>query len=414
MGMNFNIVKKPKKNDDEDEEVKDEDELEFEEVEEEETNSKSSTFDPKKKMLRLMCIIAIGTVGLLLLLFMISTVLSGKSKYTYSEIENTMKKAAISYFKDHPDYLPKEDGNIVEVDASNLAAEGKMDDLSEYLEDGVSCTGTVQVEKVDSDYLYTPYLNCGESYSTVELYKKIISDNNPVSTGYGLYSNGNTYAFRGEVVNNYVKLDETLWRVVKITSNNEVVLIYTGENSLSTEWDNRYNPDESYASGFNQYSASRIKEYLERIYTNPVEKDNEVILSKNDKAKLVSYNLCVGKRAINSESKDNKEECAQVLKNQKMGLLTLSDYLYASIDPNCKSATSKSCQNYNYLVIKDDWWLLTGDKANSSGVFQVSSKGFVSSSTAGSYGDVRPVIYLNSKVLYKSGNGTLEKPYKVR
>ena len=45
---------------------------------------------------------------------------------------------------------------------------------------------------------------------------------------------------------------------------------------------------------------------------------------------------------------------------------------------------------------------------------EISSKGFVSSSTAGSYGDVRPVIYLNSKVLYKSGNGTLEKPYKVR
>jgi hypothetical protein len=47
-----------------------------------------------------------------------------------------------------------------------------MKELSEYTQEGVVCSGTVQVEKTGTDYLYTPYLNCGENYATVELYKK--------------------------------------------------------------------------------------------------------------------------------------------------------------------------------------------------------------------------------------------------
>ena len=42
------------------------------------------------------------------------------------------------------------------------------------------------------------------------------------------------------------------------------------------------------ATGINQYSASRVKEYLDRVYSNPVENMDENIVSKNDKAKLVA------------------------------------------------------------------------------------------------------------------------------
>ena len=112
---------------------------------------------------------------------------------------------------------------------------------------------------------------------------------------------------------------------------------------------------------------------------------------------------------------DNTEECAVTLKNQKYGLLTLSDFISASVDPTCKSASTKSCRNYNYLVNKKfDWWLVTACNEGSSKVFQVRRTGSVSVEDASSYGIVRPVILMNSKVLYKSGNGTLEKPYKIR
>ena len=325
-----------------------------------------------------------------------------------------MKKAAISYFKDHPESLPLEEESIVEIDASNLIAEERMEDFSFYMNDGDTCKGSVQVEKTSADYLYTPYLTCGDNYITIELSKKVVSDNNVVTNGYGLYSIRGGYAFRGEIVNNYVKLGEYLWRIVKITSNNNVVLISNEGVPYTQSWDNRYNQEQLYESGINQYSASRIREYLDKIYKNPSAKDNEDILTGSARARIVSYNVCTGKRTPNSESKDNSEECSEVLRNQKMGLLTLSDYLYASIDPNCKSASTKSCKNYNYLTMKEDWWLITANKEDSSSVFSVTRNGNVIAETASNYAIVRPVIYLNSNVLYKSGKGTLEKPYVVR
>lgn len=405
MNSNFNMVKKPKKEDI----IEDEEDVELEE----EVVQKEKDNAAKKRMFTMMGII-VGVMVVLLTVLYILSLFSHKT-YSYTEIEKILKDAAVSYFKDYPENLPTDEGNIVEIDASNLIVAEKMKDLSEYTKEGIACSGTVQVEKAGSDYLYTPYLNCGEDYFTEELYKTIIKDENVVTSGYGLYSTNGSYAFRGENVNNYVKLGKGLWRIVKVTANNNIVLISEKGALYSQPWDNRYNDSKLYDAGFNTYNSSRMKEYLEKLDKNPSKNDGEDLLSKKDKASIVPYNLCVGKRNSNSQVNDNTEECGEVIQNQKLGLLTLADYLYASLDPNCKTAENKSCQNYNYLVLKDNaWWLLTGDKGNNSNVYSVQSNGVVKSQEASNYNIVRPVIYLNSKVLYKSGNGTLEKPYKIK
>ena len=410
MGMNFNIVQKPKKTDDDEEkdELLDEDELEVEE-----TKTKTMSSD-KRKLYRLMGIAVAIFIGFILLILILSSITNSNRKYSYSEIEKIMKNAAISYFKDNKNSLPVEDGDITEIDAANLTAAGKMKDLSEYLKEGDACTGSVQVEKTSSGYLYTPYLNCGDNYSTVELANKVLENEEIVTSGYGLYSTKYGHIFRGENVNNYVQLDNNLWRIVKITSNNNVVLISEEGAGYTKPWDNRYNPERLYESGVNTYSNSRIKDYLDKLYNNPSEKEGENILSSKDKKRIVPFNVCISKRLTTSESKDNSVECSEVLKDQKLGLLTLSDYMFASIDENCKNSTTKSCKNYNYLTIKKDWWLVTGNKEDTSTVFQVASNGSAKAVNASNYAEVRPVIYLNEKTLYKSGNGTLEKPYKVR
>ena len=406
MGINFNVVQKPKKKDDD---LLDEDELDLEE----DTKSKSKGLDPKKRMIRFMGIIVVIFIIFIIILLVVSSSSNKNKSYSYSEVEKIMKNAAISYFKDNPDSLPSEEEDIVEIDASNLVAGEYMSDLSEYISEE-ACSGTVQVEKTSSGYLYTPYLSCGDSYTTIELANKILENEEIVTEGYGLYSTKYGHIYRGENLNNYVQLDKSLWRIVKITSNNNIVLINEAGATYSKPWDNRYNTDDKYESGINTYSNSRIKDSLDKIYNNPLEKDGDLLLSKKDKKRLVSFNLCVGKRVSNSESMDNSVECSEVVKDQYIGLLTLSDYMYASLDPNCKNASTKSCKNYNYLFVKNDWWLVTANKESSSGVYQVSSNGAITSVNASNYGFVRPVIYLNANVLYKSGNGSLEKPYKVR
>ena len=404
MGINFNIVKKPK--DDNDEEV--------EEVED--TSSDSKGYDPKKKMFRFMAIIVLVMIVILLIMFAIST-LSGNKKpstYSYSELETVLEKAAKDYFKDHSEYLPEE-GDYTEVDSETLAADGKMNSLSEYpTKDGAVCTGTVKVQNEDGTYLYSPSLNCGDSYSTILLVNKVLDDNDTVTTGDGLYVRGGEYVFRGENVNNYVQLDKSLWRIVKITSDDEIVLINQDGAGYTTPWDNRYNDAKMFDAGINSYSVSRIKDYLDQIYKNPDENQNQLILSKKDKARLVEYDLCIGKKSSTSEDQKNTEECKQKLSDQKIGLLTLSDFMYASVDPNCKSASSKSCKNYNYLVIRSDWWLMTASTENTYDVYEVRNNGMIKKDAASNYALARPVVHLNDSVLFKSGKGTAEKPYKVR
>ena len=410
MDGNKNMVQKPK----EEETYIDDEEEDIEEEESSSTSSKGLSLfsgdDAKKKLILLMLIIIGVTVVLLLILFVASLFI--KKSYTYTDVEGIMKDAAVSYFADYPDYLPTQEGSIVEVDVVNLIAAEKMKDLSEYLGDETACGGVVQVQRAGNDYLYTPYLNCGETYITQELYKKVASET--VTSGDGLYASGNAYVFRGENVDNYVKLDKSLWRIVKINSDGSMALIHADGIMYTQPWDDRYNEEQYFEAGINQYSVSRVKDYLDKVYKNPSKDDGEDILSTKDKARMIPYTICIGKRSASSEGKNNSEECMQTLQGQYLGLLTLSDYLFASLDSNCKSVETKSCKNYNYLVIREEWWLATGDKDDTFSVFKINQSGQAEKENASSYSTVRPVIYLNSRVLYKSGEGSLAKPYKVK
>ena len=409
MSSDFNLVKKPKK---EEEEFDEEEDIELDDDESTSKKSSGSNDDARKRLFLLMGIIVGGTVVLLIILYIAS--LFTNKNYSYDDMESIMKEAAISYFADYPDYLPKDDGDIVEVDTANLVVAGKMKALAEYRNDGVVCTGTVQVEKAGSEYLYLPFLNFGESYYSVELANKIVTDNPVKTSGDGLYSNGGNYVFRGENVNNYVQLDNSLWRIVKVNSDGNVVLIHANGLDFYQPWDDRYNEEMQYQSGVNNFNVSRIKEYLQKIYSNPSEDDGEDILSDKDKARITSYTLCIGNRSADSESKTNTEECRQKAQNQKLGLLTLSEYLYASLDTGCKSANTRACMNYNYLAMSDEWWLVTANSENTSTVFKVDRNGIVKADNTSTYSKVRPVVYLNSRIMYLEGKGTLAEPYKVK
>ncbi len=407
---NFNLVQKPKKI--ETEEYEEETEEQTESTSEvDKTNKDNNKVKNKKPMVTFMFFIC-GCFCLILFILLIFSLFSKKS-YTYQEIEEILKDAAVDYFADNKNQLPSSDGDVVEIEAANLVAAGKMKDLYNYTKEGISCTASVQVEKADSEYLYIPYLNCGDNYATTELYKKVVSEDNIVSTGYGLYKINEGYVFKGEEVNNYVKLDKILWRIVKIDSNYNMELIAEDRVGSPVAWDDRYNESVGFSSGMNNYSASRIKEYIDKIYTNPDDDLKELFLSKKDKSRLVAFNVCTGKRSENEVS-DRSIECSQALNNQKVGLINIYDYMNASIDSNCKVPASLSCQNYNYLVNGDSFWTVTGTKDNDYEVYRVTENGKISLDSANFYAYVRPVIYLNSKVLVKSGNGSLEKPYKIR
>ena len=409
--MNFSVDKNKGKEIVADELDENEDDYDLDDSSSSSSSSSKGNDEDKAKLIKMMLIAIIVVVGGIFLLMFVSS-LGGSGTKTYEEIETIMSNAAESYFSDHPESLPSKDGGSQTVDVSVLVAEGKMKDLSSYT--STACSGTVKVQKVGTNYVYTPKLNCGESYSTEELYKVVKSNNSIVSSGYGLYNKDGNYVFRGEVVDNYVQLDSALWRIVKITSSNNIVLIMDEPLNTLVAWDDRYNQEANYNAGINNYSSSRIKEKLDELYSSTNEETTTILLSDDDKSKLVSFNLCTGKRATTESGAEQAVECKEVLRDQKIGLLTAADYMNASIDANCTTPTSLTCQNYNYLINDYNWWLATAVTGTSSNTYMVAANSGIESKQAMMYARIRPVIYLSSETMYLSGSGTEEDPYFVK
>lgn len=365
--------------------------------------------DMKKKLMRMMLIV-VGVLVVFLIIILIMSFFKNGYK-TYEEIEQDLKNAAIEYYEVQSGLLPREEGETITVRASTLADAELMKPLSE-LREGENCSGRVEVTKVGDNIIYTPYLECGDNYTTKELYKAVLEQGIVIS-GNGLYDLNGEKVYRGDDVNNYVSLDNAIYRIVKVTPDNKLLLILNEvDSTLSSYYDDRYNPAKRFNSGFNDYRISRIKEFLDDLYSS---KNDIKILSKNDKEKLASFNLCIGKRNATETNNTNAIECSDVLENQMIGLLTASDYMNASLDVNCKATTDKSCQNYNYLRLKEtEWWLLTGNAANDYEAYVVKSNGYIDINTTSGYKKIRPTIMLNNNVMIKSGNGSASNPFILK
>lgn len=351
-------------------------------------------------------------VGIIVLLFVVLSIASGGNRYSYEKIEKIMTNAAKSYFADYPENLPKTESQIVEVETPTLVQAGKMKDLNEYTKKGVVCTGKVSVAKNGNDYTYTPDLNCGESYRSKTLANAIIDDSPVTTSGYGLYKLDDYYVFRGENVNNYVQLGDTIWRAVKLDTNRNVYLVTEKYSGYSSSWDDRYNTQTGYKTGINNYSTSRLKDFLDEIY-NETKKD-ERTFTDSDRAKLSRFDVCTGKKDANSKINNNSIECQTTEKSQILGVLTLSDFINASVDPNCTSGASISCQNYNYLVTDYKWWTSTPVANITSHAYSITGDGTIKKSICSSYNYVRPVIKLSSRTMITGGNGTEKEPYIIK
>ena len=359
----------------------------------------------KGKLIKLMMII--GAIFLVVIVFMLIMGSFNSRNLKYDDIETKMREAAIKYYKKNENMLPAE-GQSVEVDAVTLANDKYMKPLSK-LKKKVSCTGRVVVKKVNGNFIYAPYLDCGENYRTKKLSDVVLSE--IVSSGSGLYEMNDQYVFRGEKINNYIQLDKQLFRIVKVTRENEMLIIpVIQKNRISYSWDNRYNAERSYNYGVNDYRISRVYDQLQALYNA---KDN-VWLSDKDKEKLSSFSLCIGKRDEKDTNNSNQLECSDILENQMIGLLSVSDYKNASIDSNCYNPTNKACQNYNYLKTDFNWWTVSASSKNSYQVIYINGNGYAEVTNASSTKVLRPVFMLGSHVMVKDGDGSEANPYTLK
>ena len=370
--------------------------------------------EKSKRMLLLLA----GVVGFFIFIILIVWIvgLFRNSSLTYTEMEEKMVSAAKEYYSSSDNLLPINDGESYEINASTLAELEYIKPLIEYQKDeSVACSGKVTVTKNGEYYSYAPYLNCGDKYTTQFLYEKLI--NQVVSKDDGLYKTTEqfeddgkktAYIYKGDYANNYLKIDESLWRIVKIDSNFNLVITeenYNIEIGYNDAWDNRYNSELNERVGINDYYKSIIRTKIIEYYNT---------LPEILKEKTVSRNLCVGTRSLNDTNKDGSVECSKILENQYVGLLNTHDYMNASLDVNCKTIKDKACSNYNYLTSYErSFWLLNPNKENIGKGYKYSAGAIIDSKLSSSSRG-RVVVGITKDSIYVSGTGTYNDPYIVR
>ena len=356
--------------------------------------------------------IIIGTgIFLLVLIFlmMFASCTNKGKKYTYADIENLMTKTVQTKYKDSSE-LPS-DGNKLEVNISKLVEEGLMKNISEYTKDEeTNCSGKVTIYNNKDNYIYIPTIDCGDKYKTKNLHDTIISDN-LTTTGNGLYQVNDEYVFKGDNINNYISINNVLFRIISINDDGTIRLIEDKRKADNiTVWDDRYNIDKNVNYGINNYYenglSSRLKEKLESIYESDT-------YSSELKAYFIPRENCIGKRSITESDNSGKIECSKKSEATPISIIALYEYFRASLDPNCTSVESASCSNYNYFNSNlDSFWTLTADKDTSYKVYRISS-GDVALTNASSSSNIKIVVNVNGDLPVVSGDGSKNSPYTI-
>ena len=278
---------------------------------------------------------------------------------------------------------------------------------------------------------------------------------------------GDSYYYRGNVTNNYVKFADKYWRIVRINGDGTVRVIYDGtsahangesseDRQIGTSAFNSSDDDNAYVGymygkiGASTYADahantndSTIKAYIDNWYkTNIVGTTNEQYLVDNvfcndrsissDKPTSSYSNLGYGWRATAYRwyygpwSSGGYNSSMRLMCPQKNDAFTVSDTTNGNgaltypvgLLSSDEIVLAGGWNTYNsgyYLCTGQDWWASSPYYFNGSDAFvrYVASNGAANGDyyVRGADG-VRPVFNLKAEVLAQ-GSGTAEDPYRI-
>ena len=228
---------------------------------------------------------------------------------------------------------------------------------------------------------------------------------------------GQTYYFRGSVDNNYVKMNNLMFRIVRINGDGSVRLVLDNTLEDNSYYLRRINKTNEYLNNM-IFDNSDIKKVLDEWYnTNLLSIDN-YIASSNFCYDNAFYLQNESEYFTNSYdriyvSNAASLNCQEGIYVGKVGLLSIDEVIYAGAS---KDGTNNSYYLYNPSIL-NNWWTMSSSKVNiqSNNVnnYLITSGGGIDleGKLNSSYG-IRPVISLDKSVKV-SGAGTLENPYEI-
>ena len=234
--------------------------------------------------------------------------------------------------------------------------------------------------------------NKNTSNQKISVATYLIGENNEniVAVGSGLYDMEDRYVFRGgNILNNFVKLGNSTFRIISIDkSTKSLKLVRTSGNSAV--WDSSGNVSFNMAT-IHIENLNKKTEYTSVINTNM--KWNSGVVEVVDN--------------LNVDAVRTYEKRTPI--TMKVGLISASEYMEASLDEACHSGNLEACANDNYLPTHDAWTLTTTTNA----VFYVDSSGKLTfeSDLKNNLHNIYDTIYV--KPVEKNGDGTSSNPFVI-
>ena len=231
-----------------------------------------------------------------------------------------------------------------------------------------------------------------------------------VTTGVGLYEDKyekGRYFYKGRNPNNYITFNNEPagWRIISIEGDGTIKIM-----KIDSIGDMKWDSVQNVPGGYNWRRPPSLNTYLNETYYNS--------LNKEAQNQIVVYNWSIG-------AVDNNDLVDQINAENsskwtgKIALPTVSEYIRTNSNITCNTFSQYSdnyytCKNTTWMVNNDDWWTLSPCyKGSYLYVFLVNLGGNIDVSYNGIHNelDVRPVLYLSSKIQITGGNGSSSNPY---
>ncbi len=216
---------------------------------------------------------------------------------------------------------------------------------------------------------------------------------------------GNTYYFRGNIANNYVKFADNIWRIVRINGDGTVKMILNSSTGELTSFNDTLEGSEDIENTSIIKALNVYYEIYLQNYDNYIAAHKFCIDSLNNGATNKIYN------AYNRIVTDKIPtfNCLGSSYSSKIGLLSADEAIYAGA-----STGEENKKYYLYNADLDNvWWTSTLALASETDFkpFAINTDGRVVSNVSGLlFRHLRPVISLNRKVTV-TGDGSIENPY---
>ncbi len=249
---------------------------------------------------------------------------------------------------------------------------------------------------------------------------------------------GDTYYYRGKVENNWVKLGNFYWRIIRFNGNGSIRLIYSGNGSATTSgtgtqtkmlsFNYPYNSEKYVKYMYDDYAtSSTIKQELDSWYTTNLKSSygskmdgtvgfcNDADYGPNNGSVqfFKPYTRIVTNKTptfkCGTPTTNLYTISGGTKGNQKLtdpiGLITVDEASFAG------GVWEINNPDY-YLFTGQDYWTMSPHGYGTANMFYVDSNGSFDYTYAGKAQGVRPVINLKADTLFK-GEGTSSNPYEV-